>query len=196
MGLQNRHLTLVIAVLLCGHGWKCSLSVGFDCYTPHELSCPSWQQYLAAKSSDWTPSALSFPKACCSIFVSYPSGIALHGECSPEAQLFSVQSMMFKANGFCFKHETLLNLFPWFTLPNMSTEDLERTPETECKFAPSSWGLGPLLWNSENEHSSHFWWWSGFLEPLTLSVSEKIWKTYLSTFFFPLYKLLIFHSVK
>lgn len=95
------------------------------------LSCPSWQCYLAAESSDWRPSALSFLKPCCSICMSYPSGIHSPAQEYPlESQLFSVQSMMFKANGTWD-----FNFFPWFTLPNMSTGDLERTPKTVCKSA-------------------------------------------------------------
>lgn len=82
--------------------------------------------YLAAKSSDWRSSALSFLKACCSIRMSSPSGIPLHRN-----TLLNTSSSVFKAR--CLEqaaHGTLLNLSPQFTLPNTSTEDLERTPET------------------------------------------------------------------
>lgn len=95
------------------------------------LLCPSWQWYLAAKSSDWRSSALSFLKACCSIRMSSPSGIPLHRN-----TLLNTSSSVFKAR--CLEqaaHGTLLNLSPQFTLPNTSTEDLERTPETVWKSA-------------------------------------------------------------
>lgn len=100
---------------------------------PSTLLCPCWQWYLAVKSSDWRSSALSFLKGCCSISMSYPSGIPQHRNA-----LLNPSSSVFRA--WCLKqvtHETLLN-FPQFTLPNTSTEDLERTPEMVCKSAQAS----------------------------------------------------------
>lgn len=95
------------------------------------LSCPPWQWYLVAKSSDWRPSALSFLKACCNICMSYPSGIPLHRNA-----LLNTSSSVFKERYLKqAAHGALPNLSLQFTLPNTSTEDLGRTLEMVCKSA-------------------------------------------------------------
>lgn len=95
------------------------------------LLCPSWQWYLAAKSSDWRSSVLSFFwRPVVAFACPPPQGFPCTGI------LLNTSTSVFKAR--CLKqaaYGTLLNLSPQFTLPNTSTEDLERTPEMVWKSA-------------------------------------------------------------
>lgn len=143
-------------VLFCSWTWMKTLTASRFWLLNQTLTLlyPSWQWYLAAKSSDPVSSLLPFLKAYRSICTSSLSGI--HSCRNPIAsQLCSVQSMMFKASS----RGALLNL----SLPSghsskykhrRSRKNTRRSMQVSSCF----WGLGPLLWDRENERSSNFWW--------------------------------------